>query len=160
MPSCLQLERLSTAAQNAIVCEKATGAPAELTVAQWLIESGWGAHEPGNNCFGIKAYAGCYGIQWLETLELVGGVLKPLRQEFAAFPTLTACFQKHAEIICQGAPYQRVWREYEQSKSLTELIKGVAPIYATSPNYSGILLEVVCMPEVVSAIAQARLQSS
>jgi len=46
--------------------------PAEITVAQWALESGWGASAPGNNCFGIKAYHGCVA-QTLPTLEYVDG---------------------------------------------------------------------------------------
>ena len=31
--------------------------PASVSVAQWAFESGWGAHAPGNNPFGIKTTA-------------------------------------------------------------------------------------------------------
>jgi hypothetical protein len=54
-----QLERPSAAAESACLCEQTTGLPAEITVAQWAIESGWGATAPDNNCFGIKAYPAC-----------------------------------------------------------------------------------------------------
>jgi flagellum-specific peptidoglycan hydrolase FlgJ len=157
MQSHLESERLTSAAQGAVACEKTTGVPAELTVAQWAVESGWGAHEPGNNCFGIKAYSGCYGVQLLETSEVVEGVAKSFHLEFAMFPTLAACFQKHAQLISEAAPYRQVWQQYKASKSVTALVEGIAPIYATAPNYARTLLNVISMPQVASAIANARL---
>ena len=144
------------AAQSAVECEETSGVPAELTVAQWAVESGWGAHQPGNNCFGIKAYAGCYGVETLETCEVIGGVTKNVEREFAMFPTLTACFQEHARLICEAAPYQKAWDEYKHSKSIAELVKQIAPIYATAPSYAKTLLRVIGMPEVQGAIKTAR----
>ena len=54
----LQLVRLAAAANSAVLCEQSTGLPAEITVAQWAIESAWGASAPGNICVGINAYPG------------------------------------------------------------------------------------------------------
>jgi flagellar protein FlgJ len=156
MLSVIQLERLRIAAESAVACEGATQVPAELTVAQWALESGWGMHQPGNNCFGIKAYQGCYGCQVLETTEVCHGVIKQLPQEFATFPTLGACFEKHAKLICQGAPYSQAWSEYGQSKNLEGLICGIAPIYSTSPRYSELLLELVSMHAIGIAVWVAR----
>jgi peptidoglycan hydrolase FlgJ len=160
MQSQQELDRLNAAAQAAVACEETTGVPAELTVAQWAVESGCGAHEPGNNCFGIKAYSGCYGVQLLETSEVVGGVTRAVKLEFATFPTLGACFQKHAELISEAAPYQRIWQQYRASKSVTALVEGMAPIYATAPNYASTLLNVISMPQVASAISKARLPAA
>jgi flagellum-specific peptidoglycan hydrolase FlgJ len=156
MQSHLESERLIRAAQSAVACEEATRVPAELTVAQWAVESGWGIHEPGNNCFGIKAYSGCYGVQRLNTAEFINGVEKTVQQEFATFPTLTDCFQKHAMLICEGRPYRAAWQEYETSKNITALVRGIAPIYATAPDYARTLLEVLAMPRVLEALAEIR----
>lgn len=156
MRSELELVRLSVAAQSAVACEETTGVPAELTVPQWAVESGWGAHEPGNNCFGIKAYSGCYGVQSLQTSECIGGIVKTVDREFATFPTLAACFEKHAKLICEGTPYRKPWQVYETSRNITALIKDIAPIYATGPNYAATLLGVLSMPPVIAAIATAR----
>jgi flagellum-specific peptidoglycan hydrolase FlgJ len=156
MQSHLESKRLNQAAQSAVACEETTGVPAELTVAQWAVESGWGVHEPGNNCFGIKAYAGCYGVQLLKTSEFIHGIEKTVQQEFATFPTLTACFEKHAKLICEGTPYRKAWQEYEASRSITSLVKGIAPVYATAPDYAEALLCVLAMPPVIEALAKAR----
>ena len=156
MQSQIEAGRLNRAARSAVACERATGVPAELTIAQWAVESGWGAHQPGNNCFGIKAYSGCYGIQLLKTSEFINGSLQMMQREFATFPTLTACFEKHAELICKGMPYRRAWQEFETSKSITALVQSIAPIYATAPNYAETLLGVISMPAIVEALTEAR----
>jgi len=151
-----QLENLKAAAQDAVACEKLTELPAELTVAQWALESGWGAHQPGNNCFGIKAYPGCFGIQSLETIEIVGNVRVKSAKAFASFPSLKACFQKHAALICEGMSYNVLWARYLQSRDVTALVKDVAAVYATDPAYAQKLLAVTRMSAVEGAIAAAR----
>src|SRR5262249_18117518 len=50
-----QLEFLAAASRAAVRSERLYGVPAELTLAQPILESGWGAKMPGCNCFGIKA---------------------------------------------------------------------------------------------------------
>jgi len=154
------LQRVQDAARCAVACERATGVPAELTIAQWALESGWGHHQPDNNCFGIKAYAGCYGVQLLETTEVINGATQTVNREFATFPTLAACFEKHAQLISQASPYRNVWKEYEMTKDLHALVVGVAPIYATGSNYAETLLAIIAMPEVTSALANARGEAS
>ena len=148
--------KLQTAAQNAVACEKCTGLPAELTVAQWALESGWGLHQPGNNCFGIKAYSGCHGTQLLKTIEYVNGVPECINAEFATFASLEDCFVAHARLITQGRPYQDAWSKYKTSHDVLALIECIAPIYATAPGYAEMLTSIVQMPAVAAAIATAR----
>ncbi|HEX4164299.1 MAG TPA: glucosaminidase domain-containing protein [Bryobacteraceae bacterium] len=155
MLSPLQLGALKRAAASAVLCERATKIPAELTVAQWALESGWGAHQPGNNCFGIKAYPGCFGIQSLETVEFVGGVRRVLLQPFATFPSLDACFAEHASLFSR-APYQKIFAAQSANPNLTRLISQVSAVYATDPNYSTLLLEIISMPAVTGALALCR----
>lgn len=50
--------------------EISTGVPALVTMAQAALESGWGAHAPGYNFFGIKAGSSWSGkVQKLKTWE-------------------------------------------------------------------------------------------
>jgi flagellum-specific peptidoglycan hydrolase FlgJ len=154
--SSTQLTALAQAARNSVLCEHTTTVPAELTVAQWALESAWGTHQPGNNCFGIKAYDGCFGVQSLKTLEYVNGQPKSVLKQFATFPSLAACFEQHAAIICKGAIYAKVWGSYLASRNVLELIRGVAAIYATEPSYADMLLRIGAMAEIIAALAHAR----
>lgn len=144
-----QLVALQSATANAKACEAATGCPAALTVGQWALESGWGRFSPGNNCFGIKVYAGCYGVQTLVTHEYVHGKLEEQNLQFATFPTLEACFEKHASLITHGYPYQKAWAEFMLAKNLEQLVREIAPIYAPgNESYAENVLSIVRMPQV------------
>ena len=156
MLSATQLLRLKQAAHDALFCEADTKLPAELTIAQWALESGWGEHQPGNNCFGIKAYEGCYGIQSLLTTEVIGGNSEKVYRDFATFPSLTECFRKHAQLITAERPYAAAWSQYLQSKNVENLVRRIAPIYATALNYADRLLAIVHMEAVISTLAEFR----
>ena len=156
MLSSAQQLALKLAAFSSARCERLTKLPAELTVAQWALESGWGTHQPGNNCFGIKAYQGCFGIQSLSTCEVVNGVRVSVKQDFAVFPSLDACFEKHADLLTTGRPYIRTWLQYLKSSDLNSLIREIAPIYSTAPNYRDALTKIISMPAVQACLAQSR----
>ena len=154
MLSPAQMSQLEHAAACSAQCEQITQLPALLTVAQWALESRWGAHQPGNNCFGIKAYAGCFGIQLLSTFEVVNGVRTAVNREFAIFPSLAACFEKHASLLTGSSRYANAWARYVQTHDREALIRDIAPIYATDPNYAMTLLKILAMPEVKAALAK------
>lgn len=147
-----QLKALDDAAGQALACEKATGCPAALTVGQWALESGWGKYSPGNNCFGIKFYSGAYGMQKLATHEYVRGKEYENNLVFATFESLEKCFEKHTELLTSGAPYRMVWARYLVSKDPEQLVRDMAPIYATDPHYADSVLAVMHMADVQAAI--------
>ncbi len=156
MLSPVRMSLLSRAAANSVSCERRANVPAELTIAQWALESGWGIHQPGNNCFGIKAYPGCWGVQTLTTFEVIAGIRKSVVAEFATFLTLEACFEKHAALLTSATPYLGAWFEYRRAPKLETLIRQIAPVYATDPQYAENLLHIVAMPEVAQCLAAAR----
>lgn len=155
MLSATQKNQLARAAAGSVASEHKTGIPAELSVAQWALETGWGAHQPGNNCFGIKVYPGCFAIQLLNTVEYVGGVRTLVKEPFATFPSLDACFEKHADVLTKGS-YAGALRTYRRSHDLSLLIRQVSSIYATDPQYAASLLAILAMPDVKQALAVAR----
>ena len=178
-----QLQHLTLAAAEARKCETATGIPAEMIVAQWAIESAWGEKSPGNNCFGIKQYAGAAGRQLLSTTEWFTGVelarflasgddrtanlAQPIQSNskgrqkylvqdwFATFPALSTCFAKRAALFNTGV-YAPFAAAYRQSHDFPALVRGIAPKYATDPGYATQVLAVANMTQVKAAIATAR----
>jgi len=156
MLSLAQIKRLEIAVKSSLESELRTKLPAELTLAQWALESGWGAHQPGNNCFGIKSYAGCYGIQMLSTIEYVNGVGTAMPQAFATFPSLEACFEHHAALFTKSKSYAKAWSRYLADPNLETLIREIAVTYATDPGYADRLLQILAMTEVRSALAAGR----
>ena len=173
-----QLLRLGAAAQAAVACEHETGLPAEITVAQWALESGWGSAAPGNNCFGIKEYAGCHGRQLLHTVEWftdselqwflskgdgrTAELVHPVQTDkrgahkyavqdwFSTFASLGDCFAKRAAMWDKG-PYAKAADQYRQDNDLVSLVRNIAPIYAKDPAYADQVLAIIRQSDVQAA---------
>lgn len=126
---------MQTAIAQAQVCEKQTGLWTSLTVAQWGLESGFGAHCPGNNPFGIKySPATSPSSQLLWTTEIIYGKPQRVQAKFAAYPTLAAAFADHARLLTHGS-YLPAWIAYKNDSTPDRFIAAFAPIYATDPLY-------------------------
>lgn len=176
---------LSDAANAAVGCEKKTQVPAELTLAQWAVESGWGLHSPGNNPFGIKAstLSDPSSRQLLETHEWLTNeereqflsrmpgrtaeLVVPVRNNgsrslyqcqdwFVKFDTLQQAFEAHARAVVYGHPYAKAWQNYISYHSVEGLIRGIAPVYATAPGYADLLLKLVNSDRIKDALNKAR----
>lgn len=117
----------------------ATGIPASVTLAQWALESGWGAHEPGNNPFGIKAIAG-YTSEMLPTHEYVHGHMTTENQPFAVFPDLGTAFMVHDKLLANAACYAPARAKLPDVFAFANALTGV---YATDPNYGHLLGEII-----------------
>lgn len=168
-----QTEFLRHAALAAVACERATQLPAELTLAQAVLESGWGAHAPNNNCFGVKFARRHSGSQVLSTYEVIRRdrmepgdvVLRELpdgrvrvrgKRRFAAFSSLAECFEDHALLITTGAPYGAAWNSFRALRDTSQLIRDVAQEYATDPRYADALARILAMSAVQTALSDAR----
>src|ERR1035438_3597901 len=151
----VQVVALRAACQAALPGDQINDVPLELTVPQWADESEWGIHQPGNNPFGIKALPGETYTRDI-TSESPTSAVKNVEQNFESFPSLAAAFSRHAELISTGEPYKAAFAQYEDDRDITALIQNIAPIYARANNYATIILEIGRMPQVVTAIAEAR----
>jgi flagellum-specific peptidoglycan hydrolase FlgJ len=174
---------LDLIADASVAAEKATGIPAELPFAQCALESGWLAHAPGNNCFGIKCYQGQFGRQLLNTKEWFNDAelqhflsqgdsrtatldpgIAPMRDGrrrytvqdwFASFHSLSECFSRRAALF-QSGRYASFAQAYAANKSFEALVRGIAPIYATDPNYANQILQIAHQANVQNALSRAR----
>jgi len=113
--------------------------PASVSIAQWILESGWGAHSPGNNCFGIKRLPG-YNIQTLMTTEFYGGAYHKVPQVFAAFPSIAAAFEVHAKLLAQSHTYAPAMAALPD---LGAFVQRMAAHYATDPAYGMKILNLI-----------------
>jgi hypothetical protein len=83
--------------------ERETGIPTSVTLGQWSLESGYGAHSPGNNPFGIKARAGQpYQLLW--THEQTSSGLVRVQQKFRTFDSLDQAFEARGELLSKHYP--------------------------------------------------------
>jgi flagellum-specific peptidoglycan hydrolase FlgJ len=88
-----------------------------------------------------------------------GRRLYRLQDWFATFATLGDCFARRAAMFTLGryAPFARA---FQAGGSLEDLVRGIAPIYATDPGYAGAVLALIGNPDVQAAIAAARTGAS
>ncbi len=177
-------EAITRMCEAAVSTEKATGCPAELLVAQAILESDWGKSMPGFNMFGFKNYPGSYGRQLLKTRErftdaelkaflaLNDGRVAELEDDvmvngrkgyrvldwFATFQSLEACFAKRAQRWNAGQGLTWV-KAFRVNRDFAAMFAEMARSYATAdPNaYALALLARLKVPEVQEGLAAARL---
>lgn len=103
--------------------------PPSVTVAQAIVESGWGRSSltrRHNNLFGVKG-----GAVKLRTREFRGGKWRRTSASYRSYPSIDDSIAHHAEIM-NGPHFRRFqplwadWRAY---------LRAIAPKYASSPTY-------------------------
>ena len=152
----LQIVFLSLAADAAVASEKATGVPASLSLAQCVFESEWGAHMPGNNCFGLKANGRGCGNCVLPTREWVNGAWTIQNLAFEKYASLTDCFDDHGWLISKGPPYAAAFAQFKRDGNVAALILGVGSKYATAPGYGQTILTFAKSDTIQKALRAAR----
>lgn len=115
--------------------------PASVTMAQWALESGHGAHMPAgsNNPFGIKA-AGSQPFVEARTREVVHGRSIYITAHFRKFDTLADAFTKHGELLANARPYANARAQLPDADRFADALTGV---YATDPNYGTLLKQIM-----------------
>ncbi len=115
--------------------------PASVTMAQWAVESAWGAAMPAdsNNPFGIKALPGQPAVESM-TKEFEDGQMVTKPQPFRKFETLTEAFDVHGRLLATGSPYKRAMAVKDDIDAFADALTGV---YATDPNYGTTLKYVI-----------------
>lgn len=105
----------------------ATGVDVNVILGQAALESGWGAHAPGNNLFGIKGSG-----QNLSTTEYANGVPSTVTQSFASFGSIKDAFAKYTSIF-SSSRYSNV----ANAGGINEQAQAIQDAgYATSPFYA------------------------
>lgn len=121
---------ICTFAQNS---EKKFKVPTCVQLAQWIDESGWGAHSPGNNPFGMKPRKGMNDpSQTLMTNEEINGKLVKMPQPFRIFPSLQDAFDAHAQLLSTAPVYQEAFKALPDVNTFITLM---AKHYATDSKY-------------------------
>jgi flagellum-specific peptidoglycan hydrolase FlgJ len=154
-------QQLNQVARIAVALEVQTGCPAPLMIAQWAVESRWGAKPVGHaNYLGIKKSTRHTLCCKVATHEFSDGQSVAVEQEFADYGSLAECCQDYVWLITQAAPYMAAWRQYQANHDLHALIVAVAAKYSTSPQYAALVTAVARQGNVDQAIAAARQEAS
>jgi hypothetical protein len=107
--------------------------PAAVTLAQWVIESAWGAAMPpdSNNPFGIKAVANQPAVE-SETHEVVNGETITVTVKFRVFDSIGQAFDAHGRLLATNPAYSNAMQHVQNPNAFADALTGV---YATDPDY-------------------------
>lgn len=153
--------RLREVARIAVALEAQTGCPAQLLIAQWALESKWGATPVGRaNYFGVKAHPQVPQTCTVMTHEVIDGKAVQCRQVFADYASLEDSCRDYARLITQAAPYRAAWERYQTDRDLHALIERVAGRYSTSPQYAALVAAIAGQTNVAQAISAARQEAT
>jgi flagellar protein FlgJ len=149
---------MATAAQQAFIkaagkaaqtSEQKTGVPASVTVAQAILESGWGAHHMGdaNNYFGIKAQVvngkvtfGTVATGFVDKLTKEvdkSGKSFTITAHFRSYKNMADSFVDHGLFLTGNTRYRKAIDAYATTKDANAFAQGLQDAgYATDPNYA------------------------
>lgn len=153
----LRQERLNEIAGIAVKLEGETGLPAQLIVAQWAVESEWGAKPAGHaNYYGIKKADRNPKCCKVETHETINGkdVIQDL--EFSDYDSLADSARDYAWLITHGTPYAGAWAAFQANHNLVQFVFDIAHVYATGAGYAKLAVAISQQSNVQSAIRVAR----
>jgi len=138
MPPSAFIGMLAQAAQD---CQRKTGIPASITLAQAALESSWGARAIGNNLFGIKADKSWTGpTVTFQTTEHLGGKDVKLADRFRAYDSWLACMLDRAQFLLKQPRYAKCFKQTDGAGWAREL---QAAGYATDPEYANKLIAIM-----------------
>ena len=115
--------------------------PASVTLAQWAVESAWGAAMPpdSNNPFGIKAVGNDPAVD-AQTREVVSGKDIVIVAKFRKFATITEAFEHHGRLLATNPVYAPAMEKKRDPDAFSDALTGV---YATDPLYGATLKYVI-----------------
>ena len=119
--------------EAAIESRKRWKVPASVTLAQWAVESAWGAAMPpgSNNPFGIKAVADQPAVE-SPTHEVVNGETITVSLKFRVFDSLAQAFDEHGRLLATSSYYTNAMAQVQNPEAFSDALTGV---YATDPEY-------------------------
>jgi hypothetical protein len=118
----------------AVLSQKRWRVPASISIAQWVVESAWGASMPpsSNNPFGIKATGNEPSVD-AAAREFTAGEFVTISARFRIFPSVAQAFDEHGRLLATGGVYRVAMQNTNDPNAFADALNGA---YATDPNYS------------------------
>lgn len=123
---------------------KETGVPASVTLAQAILETGWGKSSIGNakNLFGIKG-TGPAGKTVVSTQECYDGTYVTIKDGFRMYHNWQESIDDHAKLVSNGR-YKAAWDAFQANHDADAFARGIHQAgYATSPTYASNLISLM-----------------
>ena len=120
----------------------ATGVPASVTVAQAIVETGWGKHTIGSakNLFGIKG-KGPAGSVRVPTREFLNGSWVTIEADFAKYDSFEQSITEHARFFLKNKRYGAALKLKDDADRFARAIQKAG--YATAPDYADQLIKLM-----------------
>jgi len=134
------LQSVVLAAQQS---QKACGIPASVTIAQAILESGWGQSklaQEANNFFGVKAKQGEDYAEF-STTEFLNGRKKEVMARFARYSSPVESFRAHAALLSTLPRYKPAMACAHDPGAFAKQIQLCG--YSTNPSYAESLIAVI-----------------
>lgn len=137
---------LAAAVPLAQESHRETGVPTSVTLAQAILETGWGqnAVNDANNYFGIKATLNrdgsvsygrvAIGWVWATTREWDGAQYVQARERFRQYRTMADSFRDHGLLLSENDRYADAMRAKDNPDEFVHRMAAAG--YATSPTYA------------------------
>ena len=133
---------------------KSSGVPASVTIAQAILESGWGDSrlaQEANNFFGIKAQHIDDAATYSEfpTAEYEGGQRVMVTAAFEKFATVADCFNDHAALLSRAPRYAPAMAAKGNAAEFARQLQACGystnrpPQAAQGPYYSDVLIRLM-----------------
>lgn len=112
-----------------------------LTMAQAILESGWGKSHIQNNLFGIKAGSSWRGkVALRQTKEFINGKWITVDAKFRAYNSFNESIEDHARLLGTAKRYRKVTLAGDYRTACLEVWKAG---YATDPGYPKKLITII-----------------
>ncbi len=133
---------IDSIAAGAVVSERKTGVPAPVTIAQAILESGWGKSgltKSARNLFGIKG-SGPAGSVLVPTKEFINGQWITVKAAFRKYNSYAESMTDHGRLLSTSKYYTRAMAVKNDPKAFARALQGV---YATDPRYASLLISLM-----------------
>jgi hypothetical protein len=147
-PATPQERFIAWAATFAVPMQAAYQVPAAVTIAQAILESGWGRSgltTEANNFFGMKCFGGpgplASGCRSYGTNECDGGSCYATRASFRVYDTVSASFEDHSRALASLPRYQSAFDHTDDPDRFADAVAAAG--YATSPSYAQDLISIM-----------------
>jgi uncharacterized protein (TIGR02594 family) len=128
---------------------KEFGVPASVTIAQAILESGWGKSHIGsaNNYFGIKAQGPtsfgpiAIGTVTVPTREVINGRSITVNGRFRKYRSMDDSMRDHGRFLRDNSRYKPAFAHSNDANAFAQAIHRAG--YATDPKYSSLLIGIM-----------------
>lgn len=129
-------------APHAVRSMQETGILASLTIAQAILESGWGKESIGNNIFGIKAFDDWKGKKQLVKTTEYDANKKAHKVDawFRDYDSIEESLNDHIKLFASSSKYANLKGETSFERACYLVWKDG---YATDPNYPSLLVDII-----------------